>query len=194
LKVAYVDIDAHHGDGVQNAFYDTDQVLTISLHESGMTLFPGTGFSSERGQGRGAGYSINVALPAYTDDPAYIRAFDSVVPPLLERFRPDVLVTQQGIDPHFTDPLSHLNLSTHAREHVVRWFADSPYTWTAMGGGGYSLDAVRRSWSMEFLIMLGADIPDELHDPDPPIWPEGEREGLDEMTDQAIALALKAAW
>ena len=194
LKVAYVDIDAHHGDGVQRAFYDTDQVLTISLHESGLTLFPGSGFASERGEGKGAGYSINVALPAYTDDPAYIRAFDSVVPPLLERFRPDVLVTQQGIDPHFSDPLTHLMLSTRAREHVVRWFADSPYVWTAMGGGGYSLDAVRRCWSIEFLIMLGADIPEELHDEEPPIWSQGEREGLDEMTDQAIANALKAAW
>jgi len=194
LKVAYVDIDAHHGDGVQRAFYDTDQVLTISLHESGMTLFPGSGFASERGEGKGAGYSINVALPAYTDDPAYLRAFDAVVPPLLERFSPDVVVTQQGIDPHFSDPLSHLNLSTHAREYLVRWFRDSPYVWTAMGGGGYSLDAVRRSWSIEFLVMQGADIPAELHDEDPPIWPEGEREGLDEMTDQAIGLALKAAW
>ena len=194
LKVAYVDIDAHHGDGVQRAFYDTDQVLTISLHESGMTLFPGTGFSSERGEGKGAGYSINVALPAYTDDPAYIRAFEAVVPPLLARFQPDILVTQQGIDPHFSDPLTHLNLSTRAREHIVRWFAQSPYVWTAMGGGGYSLDAVRRCWSIEFLVMLGADVPEELHDHDPPIWPDGEREGLDEMTDQAVALALKAAW
>jgi len=194
LKVAYVDIDAHHGDGVQRAFYDTDQVLTISLHESGMTLFPGTGFASERGEGKGAGYSINVALPAYTDDPAYMRAFDAVVPPLLARFQPDVLVTQQGIDPHFSDPLTHLNVSTRAREYMVRWFAQSPYVWTAMGGGGYSLDAVRRCWSIEFLVMLGADVPAELHDIDPPIWPEGEREGLDEMTDQAVELALRAAW
>ena len=81
-----------------------------------------------------------------------------------------------------------------AREYLVRWFRDSPYVWTAMGGGGYSLDAVRRSWSIEFLVMQGADIPAELHDQDPPIWPDGEREGLDEMTDQAISLALKAAW
>jgi acetoin utilization protein AcuC len=194
MKVAYVDIDAHHGDGVQNAFYDTDQVLTISLHESGMTLFPGTGFASERGEGKGAGYSINVALPAYTDDPAYLRAFEAVVPPLLDRFQPDVLVTQQGIDPHFSDPLTHLMLSTRAREHIVRWFRDSPYVWTAMGGGGYSLDAVRRSWSIEYLVMVGADVPEGLHDEDPPVWSEGEREGLDEMTDQAVSLALKAAW
>jgi acetoin utilization protein AcuC len=194
LKVAYVDIDAHHGDGVQRAFYDTDQVLTISLHESGRSLFPGTGFAEERGQGSGAGYSINVALPAYTDDVAYVGAFDAVVPPLVERFRPDVLVTQQGIDPHFTDPLTHLQLSTHAREHVVRWFADSPYTWTALGGGGYSLDAVRRTWSMEYLIMLGADIPDELHDADPPFWTGAERRSIDTLTDDAVVAALKAAW
>src|SRR5919204_6412512 len=162
MKVAYVDIDAHHGDGVQRAFYDTDQVLTISLHEFGFVpelgrmFFPGTGTADERGRGKGAGYSINVALPMYTDDAAYIRAFDAVVPDLVERYRPDVLVTQQGIDPHFTDPLTDLQLSTHAREHVVGWFASTPYPWVALGGGGYDLDAVRRTWSMEYLIMLGA--------------------------------------
>lgn len=194
MKVAYVDIDAHHGDGVQAAFYETDQVLTISLHETGRTLFPGTGFAHERGRGKGAGYSINVALPPYTDDTAYIRAFDAVVPPLVERFHPDVLVTQQGIDPHFTDPLTHLQLSTHAREHVVRWFAESPYLWTAMGGGGYALDAVRRTWAMEYLIMLGAEIPPELHDAEPPVWMGEERRQIDELTDEAISAALEAAW
>src|SRR5437773_5511239 len=102
MKVAYVDIDAHHGDGVQAAFYDTDRVLTISLHETGRSLFPGTGFADERGKGKGAGYSINVALPPYTDDHAYTNAFDAVVPPLIARYKPDVLVTQQGIDSHFT--------------------------------------------------------------------------------------------
>src|SRR5437867_4982715 len=137
MRVAYVDIDAHHGDGVQAAFYETDQVLTISLHEFGIIpslgrpFFPGTGKAEERGAGKGAGYSVNVALPPYTDDLAYMRAFDEVVPPLLERFRPDILVTQQGIDPHFTDPLTDLQLSTHAREHVVSWFASTPYPWVA---------------------------------------------------------------
>ena len=194
MKVAYVDIDAHHGDGVQHAFYDSDQVLTISLHETGAALFPGTGFADERGIGSGAGYSINVALPPYTDDAPYVRAFDAVVPHLVDRFRPDVLVTQQGIDPHFTDPLTHLQLSTHAREHVVRWFADSPYPWVAMGGGGYSLDAVRRTWAMEFLIMLGAEIPPELHDADPPAWSGEERRQIDQLTDEAIKGALEAAW
>jgi acetoin utilization protein AcuC len=193
MRVAYVDIDAHHGDGVQEAFYDTDQVLTISLHETGRSLFPGTGFASERGHGKGAGYSINVALPPYTDDAAYLRAFDAVVPPLVERFRPDVLVTQQGIDAHFTDPLTHLQISTRTRERTVRWFKDTPYPWVAMGGGGYSLDAVRRTWSLEFLIMLGAEIPPDLRDAEPPVWTGAERRAIDDATDEAIRQALAAA-
>ena len=194
MKVAYVDIDAHHGDGVQAAFYDTDRVLTISLHETGRTLFPGTGFAEERGTGTGAGYSVNVALPAFTDDPAYVHAFDAVVPPLVTRYRPDVLVTQQGIDPHFSDPLTHLQLSTRAREHVVRWFAATPYPWIAMGGGGYDLDAVRRTWSLEYLLMLGAEVPEELHDADPPVWSGRERATVDAAADAAVRAALAAAF
>lgn len=194
MRVAYVDIDAHHGDGVQAAFYDTDRVLTISLHETGRALFPGTGFADENGRGAGKGYSINVALPPFTDDPAYVRAFDAVVPELVARYRPDVIVTQQGIDPHFTDPLTHLQISTHAREHVVRHFASLPYPWIAMGGGGYSLDAVRRTWSLEYLVMLNAPIPEELHDADPPHWSGAEREEVDKDTDDAVRQALAAAW
>ncbi len=194
LKVAYVDIDAHHGDGVQAAFYDTDQVLTISLHETGRTLFPGTGFADERGTGRGAGYSVNVALPAYTDDPAYLRAFDEVVPELLGRFKPEVLVTQQGIDSHFLDPLTHLHVSTRARERVVRYFASLGMPWVAMGGGGYDLDAVRRTWSLEYLIMLGAAVPDELHDHDPPVWSGPRRAAIDAAGETATRAALAAAF
>lgn len=194
LKVAYVDIDAHHGDGVQAAFYDTDQVLTISLHETGRSLFPGTGFADERGIGKGAGYSINVALPPYTDDRAYVNAFDAVVPPLVARFKPDVLVTQQGIDSHFTDPLTHLQVSTRAREHVVRAFRGFGLPWVAMGGGGYDLDAVARSWSIEYLVMLDAPIPEGLHDADPPAWTGDERDAVDAATDQAVRDALAAAF
>jgi acetoin utilization protein AcuC len=194
MKVAYVDIDAHHGDGVQAAFYETDQVLTISLHETGRALFPGTGFPDERGTGRGAGYSINVALPPYTDGAAYERAFDAVVPPLLERYRPDVLVTQQGIDSHYDDPLTHLMVSSQAREHVVKQFAAATWPWVAMGGGGYSMDAVRRVWSMEYLIMLGAPIPTELHDADPPEWTGDQRAQVDAAVDASIKGALGAAW
>ena len=194
LKVAYVDIDAHHGDGVQAAFYGTDQVLTISLHQDGRTLFPGTGSAAERGTGPGLGYSVNVALPPGTDDPAYVRAFDAVVPPLLDRFGPDILVTQQGIDPHFSDPLTQLQVSTHAREHVVSWFARTSYPWVAMGGGGYSLDAVRRTWAMEYLLMLGLPVPEELRDHDPPVEGGARRREIDRLTDIAIREALAAAF
>jgi acetoin utilization protein AcuC len=194
MKVAYVDIDAHHGDGVQAAFYESDQVLTISLHETGRSLFPGTGFADERGTGSGAGYSINVALPPYTDDHAYTMAFDAVVPPLVARFEPDVLVTQQGIDSHFTDPLTHLQVSTRAREHLVRAFRGFGLPWVAMGGGGYDLDAVARGWSIEFLVMLDAPVPDGLHDTDPPAWTGDERDAVDVATDVAVRDALAAAF
>jgi acetoin utilization protein AcuC len=200
MRVAYVDIDAHHGDGVQAAFYETDQVLTISLHQYGPVpgtrrmFFPGTGEADERGRGAGAGYSINVALPAFTDDAAYVRAFDDVVPELLARYRPDVLVTQQGIDPHYTDPLTQLQISTRTREHAVRFFASTPYPWVAMGGGGYALDAVRRTWSLEYLVMLGAEIPAELHDADPPTWTGSQRAVIDELAADAARAALAAGF
>ena len=194
MRVAYVDIDAHHGDGVQAAFYDTDQVLTISLHESGRTLFPGTGFAEERGTGSGAGYSINVALPAFTDDLAYGRAFAEVVPTLIERYRPDVLVTQQGIDSHFNDPLTHLLVSTHARAAAVATFRGFGLPWIAMGGGGYDEDAVRRAWSIEYLIMLGAPVPAALHDANPPSLPREQRMAIDIGTDRALAAALAASF
>src|SRR6185436_7138478 len=100
LKVAYVDIDAHHGDGVQYAFYGDPNVLTISTHERGERLFPGTGFVNELGEGDAAGFSVNLVLEAYTDTHVYLPAFEAVVPPLLERFKPDVIVAQLGIDSH----------------------------------------------------------------------------------------------
>ena len=112
-KVAYIDIDAHHGDGVQEAFYGTDRVLTISLHESGNYLFPGTGSEHETGRGAGAGSSVNVHLPPETDDELFTRAFRAVVPPLIESFRPDIVVSQLGVDTFRSDPLAHLNVTTN---------------------------------------------------------------------------------
>ena len=106
MRVAYVDIDAHHGDGVQDAFYDDPRVLTISLHESGRYLFPGTGFASETGAGAGAGYAVNLPLYPYTDDEIYLEAFEAIVPPLVQAFAPDLLLTQLGIDSYHTDPLT----------------------------------------------------------------------------------------
>lgn len=149
-KVAYVDVDVHHGDGVQKAFYDDPRVMTISLHESPRTLFPGTGFPHETGA---EGTSVNVALPPGTGDRAWLRAFDAVVPPLLRAFQPQILVTQQGCDTHLADPLAHLSLTVdgqrtvyqrlHALAHEV-----SGGRWVLTGGGGYELvQVVPRAWT-----------------------------------------------
>jgi len=162
-RVAYVDVDVHHGDGVQFAFYDTDQVLTISLHQDGRTLFPGTGAVDEIGRGAGEGFSVNVPLPPYTGDEDYLWAFDQVVPPLLSRYKPDFLVTQLGVDTHALDPLAQLQLTTHGQSAVFQRLAKlAPSCWLALGGGGYELDVVPRAWALAFSAMGGLALPDEL--------------------------------
>ncbi|MEK7814842.1 MAG: acetoin utilization protein AcuC [Chloroflexota bacterium] len=162
LRVAYVDIDAHHGDGVQQAFYDDNRVLTISLHESGQYLFPGTGFVSEVGIGPGVGYSVNLPLYPYTGDEIYLWAFQEVVPPLVRAFAPDVLVTQLGIDSYHSDPLTHLQLTTRGYVAAVQEFARLGVPWLALGGGGYDLTAVARCWAMAYGVMLGVEWPDQI--------------------------------
>ena len=162
-RVAYVDIDAHHGDGVQFAFDDTDRVLTISLHQDGRTLFPGTGFADETGHGRGEGYSVNVPLRPGSDDKTYLWAFRELVPPLVRRFAPDVLVTQLGVDTHYLDPLTGMALTTAG--HIALFgelAALTPGKWLACGGGGYNLDVVPRSWTLAFGAMSGQEFPDAL--------------------------------
>lgn len=162
LRVAYVDIDAHHGDGVQDAFYDDNRVLTISIHESGQYLFPGTGFVREIGTGPGLGYSVNLPLYPYTDDEIYLEAFLEVVPPILRAFAPDVLVTQLGIDSYHSDPLSHLQVTTRGYSETVRELSRLRVPWLALGGGGYDLSAVARAWTLAYGVMLGVDWPDRL--------------------------------
>jgi acetoin utilization protein AcuC len=162
LRAAYVDIDVHHADGVQAAFYDSNQVLTISLHQDGRTLFPGTGSVDEMGIGEGKGYSVNVPLPPFTDDEAYVWAFQQVVPPLVERFAPDILVTQLGVDTHYLDPLANLALTTHGHEALFQEFDRLAGRWLALGGGGYNLDVVPRSWTLALGVMAGLALPEEL--------------------------------
>lgn len=162
LRVAYVDIDVHHGDGVQWAFYESDQVLTISLHESGLYLFPGTGFTGEIGVGPGRGYAANLPLAPFTDDEVYLWAFREIVPPLVAAFGPDIVVSQLGTDTHYLDPLAHLCLTTKGYEAVVSEIKALDPRWIALGGGGYSLDVVPRAWTLAYGVMLGRDFPDEL--------------------------------
>ena len=163
MRVAYVDIDCHHGDGVQHAFYDTDKVITISLHEDGAYLFPGTGYPQEIGTGEGRGYSVNVPLYPYTSDEVYLWAFQEVVPPLLASFKPDALVTQLGIDSHYLDPITHLALTVQGYGKVVAELRKlAPSKWLALGGGGYSIQAVARAWTLAFGIISGQDFPDKI--------------------------------
>ncbi|MBN1580586.1 MAG: acetoin utilization protein AcuC [Anaerolineae bacterium] len=162
LRVVYVDIDAHHGDGVQAAFYDTDQVMTISLHESGEYLFPGTGFIHELGQGKGKGYSVNIPFLPYTEDDVYLWAFEKIVPPLIQDFGPDVLVTQLGADSHFQDPLAHLQLTTYGYAAMFQAFHDLSLPWVALGGGGYNVGAVARIWTIAYGMMSEQILSDEI--------------------------------
>lgn len=164
MKVAYVDIDCHHGDGVQQAFYDTDAVLTISVHESGNFLFPGTGHVNETGAGKGTGYSANVPLYPYTGDEVYLWAFREVVPPLLDAFAPDVVVTQLGIDSHYRDPITHLGLTVQGFASAVTYLANTAPKWLALGGGGYDLQAVARAWTSAYAVMLDTQLPDAIPD------------------------------
>ena len=162
LRVAYLDIDAHHGDGVQEAFFDDDRVLTISIHESGQYLFPGTGFVPEAGVGRGDGYSVNLPLYPYTDDEIYLAAYYEIVPPLIKAFAPDVVVTQLGIDTYHSDPLTHLQITTRGYVEAVKEISQWGIPWLALGGGGYDLSAVARSWALAYGVMLDVEWPDAL--------------------------------
>lgn len=167
-RVAYVDVDVHHGDGVQEIFYADPRVLTISIHESGEYLFPGTGFVSERGEGAAEGTKVNVPLPPGTGDEAWLEAFRGVVPPLVRAWKPDVLVTQLGCDTHASDPLAHFRLTTAAYRETGRWLHELAHEaaggrWVATGGGGYQwARVVPRAWTLYFAEMADAELPDHL--------------------------------
>ncbi len=160
-RVAYVDVDVHHGDGTQALFYDDPQVLTISLHESGRYLFPGTGFPDETGVGAARGTSANLPLAPFAWDEPWLAGFEAVVPTLLREFRPTVLVTQDGCDSHALDPLAHLLTSTAIWPRIGRRFHELAHElcegrWVACGGGGYAIrEVVPRAWTLLFAEMVG---------------------------------------
>ncbi len=175
-RIAYVDIDVHHGDGVQAAFFDEPRVLTISLHETPLTLVPGTGSAAEIGGPHAAGTAVNVALPPGTGDDGWLRAFHAVVPPLLAEFQPDILVTQHGCDTHRDDPLAHLTLTVdgqRAAHLALHRLAHDVCggRWVAVGGGGYALvHVVPRSWTHLFAVAAGHPL--EPSTPTPRAWQE----------------------
>jgi acetoin utilization protein AcuC len=177
-RIAYVDVDVHHGDGPQAIFYRDSRVLTISLHQYGR-IFPGTGDVAEIGAGKAEGTKVNVPLPASTTDEEWLAAFRAVVPPLVKVWKPDVLVTQLGCDTHFSDPLAELALSTNAYRETALMLHELAHEaaggkWVATGGGGYQwARVVPRAWTIYFAEMAEAKVPDEI----PEEWIEvAERE------------------
>ena len=171
-RIAYIDVDVHHGDGVQAMFYDDPRVLTISIHEDPRTLFPGTGFPWESGGPGAQGTAINIALPAGTGDQGWLRAFHAIVPDALGAFDPQIIVSQHGCDSHFEDPLAHLTLSIDGQrmsyEAIHRWahrYAEG--RWIAVGGGGYEwVNVVPRIWTHLIAEAAGAPISPESQTPE----------------------------
>ncbi|MCY0878342.1 MAG: acetoin utilization protein AcuC [Firmicutes bacterium] len=158
-RILYVDLDAHHADGVQNAFYQDPGVFVLSFHESGQYLFPGTGAVEERGDGPGLGYTLNVPLAPATDDDSWLELFDAVVPRVLQHFRPDLIVSQHGVDGHYGDPLADLCATTRFYGETARRLSEwaDQYCegrWIATGGGGYQvLGVVPRVWTLLWSVM-----------------------------------------
>ena len=171
-RVAYVDVDVHHGDGVEEIFNADPDVLTISLHESGRWLFPGTGFPEDAGIGPGKGFAANLPFVPYTWDEPWLVGFERVVPTLLRRFKPTVLVTQDGCDTHHLDPLAHLAATTRIWPVIGRTFHELAHElcegrWLALGGGGYAIyEVVPRAWTLLFAEMLERpDLAADIDDP-----------------------------
>jgi acetoin utilization protein AcuC len=173
-RVLYVDTDAHHGDGVQWAFYNDPNVCTLSFHESGRFLFPGTGHVNERGHGEGHGFSFNVPLEAFTEDESFILAYKAAMREVVEYFKPDVILTQNGADAHYFDPLTHLCGTINLYQEIPKLAHELAHEycdgkWIAVGGGGYDIwRVVPRAWSLLWLEMSGQL--DLLQNPLPQTW------------------------
>ncbi|MHA1340835.1 MAG: acetoin utilization protein AcuC [Promethearchaeota archaeon] len=182
LKVFYLDVDAHHGDGVQDIFYEDPNVFTVSFHQDGNTLFPGTGFLDEIGKNEGKYRSVNFPLYPGTYDEAFLEIFEEFVPQLMDKFKPDVLFTQLGVDTHFLDPLTMLGLSTSGHEKIYKLMKkySKEYAngkWIAVGGGGYLMTVVPRSWTMALGVMLDVPVSNDI----PQEWIElCEKKNIDE--------------
>jgi len=184
-RVLYVDLDVHHGDGVEMALWDEPRAVTLSVHESGEHLFPGTGFVQDAGGPGAPGSAINVPLPPRTDASGWLRAIEAVLPPLVAAIRPTLLVTQHGADTHRVDPLADLRVTLEAQREamiLLRDLADehTQGRWLSLGGGGYSvIDVVPRSWAHLLAVVTGDPL--DPQDPLPPAYLEGSRALLGPM-------------
>lgn len=171
-RVLYIDTDAHHGDGVQFTFYDNPDVCTLSIHETGRYLFPGTGQIQEKGSGKGYGYSFNIPLDAFTEDDSFLEAYRTAASEVAAYYEPDVIISQNGADAHYYDPLTHLSATINIYEEIPRLAHTLAHQycggkWIAVGGGGYDIwRVVPRAWARIWLEMKGIDPGYEI----PPEW------------------------
>jgi len=161
-RVLYLDIDVHNGDGVAFAFYGRADVMTISLHENPRTLFPGTGFEDEIGEGEGRGYCVNLPMPVGTFDQAYLYAFEEIVPPLIKAYNPDVIVFELGADTLAGDPLAHLQLTNNVYAEVINRLLGFNKPILATGGGGYHMENTVRAWALGGTVLSGQDLADGM--------------------------------
>ena len=165
-RIIYIDTDAHHGDGVQSIFYHDPNVLTVSFHETGKYLFPGTGHIHERGEGEGFGYAYNIPLEPFTEDDSLLAVVNEVLPELFESFKPDIIISQNGCDAHYLDPLTHLYSTINTFVEIPKLVhklanAYCDGKWVAIGGGGYDIwRVVPRAWSLLWAEMNEIDITD----------------------------------
>lgn len=218
-RVLYIDTDAHHGDGVQWSFYDEPNVCTLSIHETGRYLFPGTGTVHERGQGSGYGFAFNIPLDAFTEDESWLKVYKEAVTEVAEYFKPDVIVTQNGADAHYFDPLTHLHASINIYREIPKLAHEIAHSycdgkWIAVGGGGYDIwRVVPRAWSLIWLEMKNLSYkaqgalpkewlekwqeksPVELittwEDPDPLYQPIPRKKEIEEKNNHTLELALQ---
>ena len=164
-RILYIDTDAHHGDGVQWSFYDDPNVCTLSIHETGRYLFPGTGAVTERGNGEGYGTSFNIPLDAFTEDGSFLEVYETAIREVIAHFKPDVILTQNGADAHYFDPLTHLYSTIKTYEVIPKIAHELAHEfcegrWIAVGGGGYDIwRVVPRAWSMVWLAMTNQQVP-----------------------------------
>lgn len=157
IRICYADIDAHHANGVQDAFYSDDTVLTISIHQTGKTIYPGSGFENETGRGRGRGFSINVPLELQSDDDIFMEAFNEVILPAIKNYDPDLLVTQLGVDMLHSDPLTDLNITNSSHAFAAKSFMSLGYPILAVGGGGYRRETYIKTNALLWSIMNGIE-------------------------------------
>ncbi|MHA1232356.1 MAG: acetoin utilization protein AcuC [Candidatus Helarchaeota archaeon] len=168
-KIAYLDVDAHAGDGMAYIYYKLPNVLTISIHQHPRTLFPGTCYLDEVGEDEGEGYCVNITAPPYIFEDPYLKILNETVRPILKNYNPDVLITQLGVDTHFTDPLTMMALSTSTYKQIAEFIHDLVHDicngrWIALGGGGYSPDIVGKSWTIYYSVMCEKlnELPEEV--------------------------------